>query len=313
MPDAQRFLWLLAASAVVLMRGALAQTASPSASAPIAIVPVEGVKLTGTLNMVEGKANLDTGGTISAGLHAATITLPHRGNLRLCATSKVTLTADSSIASSLPLGEEPGLMMALDRGALEANFSTGQNSDVILTPDFRIVISGPGTASVQVRLGPGGDTCVDNRGPNAPYVSVSSIFDGGLYRVRSDQRVLFEGGSLSAVVDTEKEPCGCPPETPAPSGSLNDFPLAQSEGLAPPPPPRANAAAPGVVGAQATVQLSYDGNKAGQATPGEANAGATASVKIPEPVTPPAPVPKPESKPGFFGKVGHFFRKLFGG
>jgi hypothetical protein len=313
MPDAQRFLWLLAASTVLLMRGALAQTEPQSASLPIAIVPVEGVKLTGTLNMVEGKANLDTGGTVSAGPHAATITLPHRGNLRLCATSKVTLTADSSIASSLPVGEEPGLMMALDRGALEANFSTGQNSDVILTPDFRIVISGPGTASVQVRLGPAGDTCVDNRGPDAPYVSVSSIFDGGFYRVHPDQRVLFEGGSLNAVVDTEKEPCGCPPETPAPTGSYNDFPLAQSEGLAPPPPPRANAAVPGVIGAQATANLSYDGSKAGQGVPGEA----TASVKIAETVLPPPPpvppAPKSKAKHGFMSHLGHFFRNLFGG
>jgi hypothetical protein len=306
MRNGQRIPWLLAALALILMRGAFAQ--SDVSAPPIAIVPVEGVKLTGTINVEEGKANLDKGGTIAAGAHAATITLPHRGNLRLCATSKVTLTADSSIASSLPAGEEPGLMMALDRGALEASFSTGQNSDVILTPDFRIVISGPGTASVQVRLGPGGDTCVDNRGPDAPYVSVSSIFDGGFYRVHPDQRVLFEGGKLGEVVDTEKEPCGCPPETPAPTGSYNDFPLAQSEGLAPSPPPRANAAAPGVIGAQATVQLSYDGTK-----PTEAAASAKTAETVLPPPPPVPPAPKPKAKGGFFHHLGNFFRNLFGG
>jgi hypothetical protein len=333
MCDNRRFRWLMVVSALVLMRVASAQegtqNSEPAAASgttaaavssgvvesikplgPIAIVPVEGVKLTGSLNVEEGKAALDTGGTIVAGPRPATITLPRRGNLRLCATSRITLTADSSIAANLAPGEEPGLMMALDHGALEASFATGQNSDVILTPDFRIVISGPGTASVQVRLGSGGDTCVENRGPDAPYVSVSSIFEGGFYRVHPDQRVLFEGGDLGKVVDTEKEPCGCPPETPVTTASHNEFPLAQSEGLASPPPsqPPANAAAPGVVGAQATAKLSYDGAK-----PTESQA----SVKIAEPVLPPPAPPSPvhRSKPkhGFLRQVGYFFRNFFGG
>jgi hypothetical protein len=307
MLEDRRCPWLLAASLLIMARGASAQVESQG-GLPIAIVPVEGVKLSGALNVDEGKASLQTGGTIVAGAHAATITLPHRGNLKLCATSKVTLTRDSSIANELSPGEEPGVMMALDGGALEANFATRENSDVILTPDFRIVISGPGTASVQVRLGPNGDTCVDNRGPSAPYVSVSSVFEGGFYRVHPDQRVLFEGGDLSKVVDTEKEPCGCPPEKPAAAASNNDFPLAQSEGLAAPATPPANAATPGVVGAQATAQLKYDGSQ-----PGEAQA----SVKVAQPVPPPpaSPPPANRSKPkhGFFRKLGYFMRNLFGG
>jgi hypothetical protein len=293
-------LCLLAAALLGLPGAAFAQTA------PIAIVPVEGVQLTGALDVAEGKAIIATSGSITAGDRTATVTLPHRGNLRLCATTKMSLTADSSVASSLVPGELPGLMMALDRGAVEAGFATGQNSDVILTPDFRIVISGPGTASVQVRLGPKGDTCVDNRGPSAPYVTVSSVFDGGVYRVQPDQRVMFQHGSLNEVVDKEKESCGCPPDPPkVPAAPANDFPIAQSAGLAPLPTPPPNAAPPGVVAAQVTAQLSYDGNK-----PGEAKA----TVQAATPVVPAAPpAPKAEAKPGFLGRVGHFFRKLFGG
>ena len=77
-------------------------------------------------------------------------------------------------------------------------------------------------------MGDNGDTCVDNAGANAPYVVVTSVFDGGVYRVQPGQRVMFEHGSLQKVVDQEKEPCGCPP--PAKS-EANEFPLAQSEGL----------------------------------------------------------------------------------
>ena len=140
-------------------------------------------------------------------------------------------------------------MIALDRGALEADYSAGKYSDVLLTPDLRILISGPGTAELKLRVNQQGDTCVDNRGYNAPYVTVSSLMDGGVYRVQPNQRVLFEHGSLQQVVDREAEPCGCPDIGPKDNALLADnhvggpsstpadtaFPIAVSEGLAAPP------------------------------------------------------------------------------
>src|SRR6201999_621440 len=95
------------------------------------------------------------------------------------------------------------------------------------------------------------DTCIDNHGDNAPYVPVTSQFEGGIYRVKPNQRVLFDHGSLQQVVDNEAEPCGCPAAASV-SGATNSgrrvggppsppadtaFPLAESEGLKPPPPP----------------------------------------------------------------------------
>jgi hypothetical protein len=101
-------------------------------------------------------------------------------------------------------------MMALDRGAIEANYAVGKYSDVLLTPDLRILISGPGQADLSIRVNTQGDTCVDNHGADAPYVTVSSQLEGGAYRVLPDQRVNFQHGSLREVVDHEPEPCGCP-------------------------------------------------------------------------------------------------------
>jgi hypothetical protein len=242
---------------------------------------------------------------VTAGEKASTITLPHRGNMRICPMTKVNLTADSSVTSSLRTGESAGLMMALDQGALEANFQTGENSDVILTPDFRIVISAPGTAEVQVRLGDKGDTCVDNRGDNAPYVTVNSVFDGGVYRVQPNQRVMFQHGSLNEVVDNEKESCGCPPETSKTAAS-NEFPVAQSEGMVSLTPPPPNAVKKGVVEAQATAVLSYDGTKSGQI---RATVAAAPVVAAPQPPKP----PKKTNKPGVFHSIGRFFLRLFGG
>ena len=249
---------------------------------PLAIVPVNGVKVTGDMVIADGRASIGKMGTITAMDHTATIVLPHRGNLHICTSTTLNLMRDASIAASLRSTEEPGLMMALDRGAMEANFATGQNSDVILTPDFRIVISGPGISSVQVRLGDKGDTCVENRGPNAPYVSVSSVFKGGVYRVQENQRVMFQHGGLDEVVDHESESCGCPSEEPA-SATGNDFPLAQSEGLTPLGKAPPNAMDKGVILGQVTAQFGYDGRK----------------QKPPESEVPNAAAPaKPQSKIG---------------
>jgi hypothetical protein len=220
-----------------------AQTApaAQAESGPIAIVPIDSsnpdqaATVTGALEVTGGRAIIAASGSVSSGSRTTEVVLPHRGVLRVCASTTVKLAADSSV----PAGETPGLLVAMDHGAIEMSFATLQNADIVLTPDFRILIGGPGASEVKVRLGSGGDTCVDNSGANAPYVLVSSVFEGDVYRVQPGQRVMFEHGSLHEVVDQEKEPCGCPP--PPSAAESNEFPLAQSEGLAPLPKPAPSA------------------------------------------------------------------------
>ncbi len=284
---------------------------APAASErePLAIVPIEAsnrdqAQVIGALQITKGTAFITTSGTVTSGSMTTNVVLPHRGVLRVCASTAVHLSADSSV----PSGETPGLMMALDHGAVEASFATGRNSDILLTPDFRILIGGPGPADLKVRLGQYGDTCVDNAGANAPYVVVSSVFEGGAYRVQPGQRVMFQHGSLQEVVDQEKEPCGCPP---APRPDSNDFPLAESAGLAPlhPPPPDP---APGVTN-HGTPQIS-------EPLVYKAPTPAAEPVPTPPPVpaaaTPaspvPSPAPVPQKKKGFFRRVGGFFKRIFG-
>jgi hypothetical protein len=258
--------------------------------------------VTGALEVSQGRAVIAASGSITAGGDTTQVILPRRGVLRICASTTVKLAADSSV----PAGETPGLLIAMEHGALEMSFATSQapmrDADILLTPQFRILIDGPGAAEVKVRLGEHGDTCVDNAGANAPYVLVSSVFDGGAYRVQPGQRVMFQHGSLHEVVDQEKEPCGCPPA--APKG--NEFPLAQSEGLAPLPKPAGDAAAqPGAAPETATT-LAY--NSAEHATP-------TAEVATPAAGAtekPTANPPAAKKKAGFFAGIGRFFRRLFG-
>jgi hypothetical protein len=256
---------------------------SPASQPSIATVSLEGVSLSGSLSVEDGFAVIGNNGAVSAGDKTARVSLTRGGFLNVCASTKIHLSTDIAISGG-------GLMIAIDRGALEANYLPGQYSDVLLTPDLRILISGPGQAHLSLRVNNDGDTCVDNHGDNAPYVLASNLFEGGAYRVKPNQRVLFLHGSLQQIVDNEKESCGCPPPPPTPAptsiakvgmpgGTLhssdesptppppnatsaaaqNPFPLAESEGLQPPPPPATPVVQPGEAHAQITAPLVYNG------------------------------------------------------
>jgi hypothetical protein len=317
---------VLAALAVSAAMGAqepppAAASAPPAVNGgPIAIVPAEAnATVTGALQVTAGKTLIAASGSITSGDKTTDVTLPRRGMLRVCASTTVKLAADTGV----PAGETPGLMMAIDHGAIEADFAAAHNSDILLTPDFRILISGPGAAEVKVRLGQHGDTCVDNPGANAPYVLVTSVFDGGAYRVQPGQRVMFQHGSLQEVVDQEKEPCGC---LPAPQPGSNEFPAAQSAGLAPltpappppvaPPPPAATASAPST--AQIPSEPLVYPPTATQAPPSPPSVQPAPNLPSPratQRVAQPSPAPPPtqkQDKPGFFKRVGRFFKRIFG-
>jgi hypothetical protein len=305
------FLVAFSASSALIAQDALAAQTPPAAQAPvadsgpIAIVvlnnknPDAAAKVTGSLEVANGKAIIAASGSVTSGTETTQVTLPRRGMLRVCASTTVKLASDSSV----PAGETPGLLMAMDHGAVEMSFAAVHNSDILMTPDFRILIGGPGAAEVKVRLGTQGDTCVDNAGVNAPYVLVSSVFDGGAYRVQPGQRVMFQHGKLDAVVDQEKEPCGCPPPVAAQS---NEFPLAQSEGLAPLPAPAASASGVRGTPAQTSETLTYSGAEHAPQTAEPAKTDAIAAAAIPPAVT---ATPTPKKKHSAFVR---FFRRLFG-
>jgi len=281
---------------------AQAVQAPDTAAGPIAIVPLDAknpdaaATVTGALEVSRGRAVIAASGTVTSGAATTQVILPRRGTLRVCAATTVKLAADSGVAA----GEMAGLLIAMDHGALEMSFATTQapvkNADILMTPEFRILIDGPGAAEVKVRLGEHGDTCVDNAGANAPYVLVSSVFDGGAYRVQPGQRVMFQHGSLHEVVDQEKEPCGCPPD--APKG--NEFPLAASEGLTATPAP--------VVSAQpvTTGTLAVSGADRAAVAGDAVKTDATAAA------APPAATPPVTNPPKKHSAFVRFLRRLFG-
>lgn len=270
----------------------------------------EKVRVSGAVTLSGTSTLLGNGAAVTAGTTTLPIHLTRGGTLDVCATTELHLAQQDN-----PADPDSALMLSLDHGAMEAHYSVGKNSDVVLTPDLRILLSGPGKADVRLRVSPQGDTCVDNRGGDAPYVTVSEQIGAGVYRVQPNQRVLFEHGSVREVVDNEPQPCGCP-EPPVPvisvasaghSGSTMQaakpgqaaaksvggpsstpadtaFPLAESEGLAPTPAlPTKPVVPPGTVHAEVTTTLHFDaptqavptGDPNGMATPESAATVAT--------------------------------------
>jgi hypothetical protein len=143
---------------------------------------------------------------------------------------------------------------------------------------------------------------------------------------------MFQHGSLTEVVDNERESCGCPPEPPTlPEG--NEFPVAQSEGLAPilPGADAKGGEGSGGSSAQTLATLAYNASQpdaAADPKPAKPPVLATIPAKtpaakpdaVPPPVTladaaadarKPTPTAKPKS--GAMRKIGRFFKRLFGG
>ena len=267
---------LLRPAALFAFSAATASGAAQDAStAPLGFVNVDTATVSGALEITGGRAVVRGGGIIVARDRTAELLLNRGGEVNVCATSSLHITAGTSVMGV------PPLLLALDRGALEIRMrSTPQ--DVVITPDLRFSMTAPGPLDLHMRVTPNGDTCVDNKGLQAPVLEIVNQFGDERYQLRAGQHVLFEHGSLREVVDHESSACGCPPPMPAvsvadsgvasshpaaPGAAVADanaaaehpFPAAQSEGLAPDPAP-ANAPArqpPGASHAQVAATMAY--------------------------------------------------------
>jgi len=284
----------------------------------IGYVPTKDAEVTGASDIMDGHAVLSGSVAVTAKDHTAPITLGRGGAIHVCQTSVLHLTE----SKAAPMADQVAapLLLSLDRGAVEIQMTATAN-DAVMTPDLRFALRAGGPLDLRLRVARNGDTCVENRGPEAPTLAVSDPFGEALYELRPNQHVLFEHGSVHEVVDHETTPCGCPDTSgmtiadaliapgavPGPGGKSSSpaeaehpFPAAVSEGLA--PAPEVPQAPPGQVHAQVTETLTYN---AEPPTP-PASAAPAATTPAAQPPTPPPP-PRDLAH-----VVGHFFRKLFG-
>jgi hypothetical protein len=187
--------------------GLLALTLSlPAFSQSIGQVYASDAAVKGTVRETAGGLDVSNGSVITAGESSATLRLARGGQVRICPHTNLTV-------NSSPKGQE--LMFAMSAGAFEGKYELPATADAILTPDFRILISGPAKVDVAVTAGENGDACVRSVGDDS-YVVVSELMGNDFYRVKPNEQVLFHHGETKNPELNSGIACGCPvPLAPA--------------------------------------------------------------------------------------------------
>jgi hypothetical protein len=154
-----------------------------------------------------------SGASFSARFDTETLRLARGGEVHVCPGTTL----------SIVHAQNEDLTLAMGVGAFETHYALEDSADTIVTPDFRILLRGPGEFHYAIRADSQGNTCVRALPNNtAPVVVYESIGDGK-FEVLPSEKLVFHAGHLSStdtafhsehltqVETVVPEDCGCPP------------------------------------------------------------------------------------------------------
>ena len=162
-----------------------------------AIVPMT-VGSSGTL--IEAGNRVASGSSISAGEEVAVLRLARGGEVRVCPGTTVSVTASSN-------GQD--LMLGMNQGSIETHYVLESSVDSVVTPDFRIVLPGPGAFNLAVRTDRQGNTCVGSLAGSTSSAVVAEMIGNGTYEIKPQQEIVFRQGRLD-LTELPVASCGCP-------------------------------------------------------------------------------------------------------
>ncbi len=131
-----------------------------------------------------------SGSQIAAGAQTATLKLERGGSVLVCPGTSLSVSSSQS-------GRQ--LLFSVSSGNIELDYPIGSASDSLLTPDFRLLLPGPGQIHVAMRVTANGDTCVQSLPSNSSSLVVAEAMGDASYQVKQDEAVFFKGGRIQGA------------------------------------------------------------------------------------------------------------------